>query len=227
MARRTPSRQLDIYDIFAGTLNAARRHAKQLRHWGLPLPGRSTILDVSEGWPSRVIPGETEFADCERMVGVAVIEKVTGGYFSFADTDTETLAEDAVRAVIQPATVTGLPGDIDIIDFVAWHPDAPGAWRLWNGRAQWLGHLSLPITTDPIDAAALVLVSTPWAWLQDEPGASVCLLDLTKRTIGELRGFERIVCDNTDLALHIDRVLRDVFVPDIVVRQGAGKSALA
>ena len=127
----------DMIDLVLEFSSAMDGLDDRARAW---LPRQGVPIAAIDAWPG--------------PIGVAPIETHQIGIFDFA--------EHGRRALIMP--VLSGPQYTDLVDLIAWFPDAPDQW--WSRR-----YFSIPLGADQLDIAVMggnpvVLQPTPLDWLR-------------------------------------------------------------
>lgn len=132
-------------------------------------------------------------------IAVCNVQPLPNGLFKPTD-------HDGVEAVVTPMVEGGVAIDqrAKIIDRVAFRPNEPRRWRQRTGAGTILGADTLRIA-DWFDEP-LALFLTPLAWLQAEC-EDACIIDWRANLPFLLNGIRRVICDDVELADHLDRTV--------------------
>lgn len=204
------------YDLLGVALDTAMRHADLLEAHGLAPPTIERRLRVIDGAVSplnvTIGPGAALgriYDPLEGLLGILPIDRGSGVYW---EPD-----PGGGYAVIQPVSLTGWPGERELIDLLAWNPLRPDRVRVLTGLAKWLG-CTEQLGDGSEEEQPLVVVGTPMAWLR-RPEA-LCVIDWSHAVLRELTQISRkLVFPDLALAeLFRSRVI-EALVPEILVEQ--------
>ncbi len=139
---------------------------------------------------------------------LAVIVPEPGGRFEFAHDDSPS------DVVVEIAAVRDDVGSV--IDLVAWRPDQPRSWWLFQG-ATLLGE---PAVSRAMwrDEHVIKLCETPASWAQRRDGRAACVLDWAIfDPVTEFSGLDRVECETPELAERLVARVRDTMRPSFRV----------
>lgn len=175
-----------VDQLHLASIALARRQPAGLTEHGLPVPDRELQRAVWWVGERKGPPVHTE-----TLLGLCPVEQLPRSRQWLP-------SPGGPPWIIQPVTASGEPGDLRVVDLLAWRPADPDFVLRLTGAATWLGSPDPPPLAEP--SWSPVLVWSPREWLR-RPHAAVCILDwrpaVVVRLAAALSG--RVVFQDLDL----------------------------